>query len=136
MSSSYRESSNKAKAVRAGILDARPVSKGQKNKIKDWLIVSVRSKNLGKDYSVSERCYVGIIDIYGEYASEDIARHALPYRDPTIYADSIWSKWSGNLFIIHRKTYEETYKPLWKSLFELDKIKLIREKQNGLVSNA
>ena len=136
MGSYYRESSNKAKLVKEGILDARPVSKGQKNKTKDWLLVIIRGKDLCTNPTISERCYVGTIEIYGEYAREDIAYSAIPYRDPVIYSNSTLLHWTGAVYVVSRKLYEEIYQPLWKSLLMVDKNRFIREKGNGLDCNA
>ena len=119
---SYRESSNKAKAIRAGIVDARPVSKSRTIKTKDWLIISISSRNISKDYNIDRNNYVGVIDISGEYTSEDIALNALPDVYDR-YEISINHYLFGRHYIIHRAVYETIYKPLWRNLLEADILK-------------
>ena len=134
---SYRESSNKAKAIRAGIVDARPVSKGQKNKVKDWLIISLGTKNLARDFKVRNEHYVGTIAVVGEYASEQIAFDALP-RSYLPSASGAFTYMFGRYYVINKDVFENTYKPLWRKLLDIDinKHKLLVKEENGLDTHA
>ena len=116
---SYSESSNKAKLVREGIVEARPVSKGQKGKTKDWLIISISSRNISRDFRYINSKYVGTLEITGEYASEDIAIRALPDLHDR-YEDTRSHYLFGRYYVITRDAYENVYRPLWKRLLEAD----------------
>ena len=123
----YRESCLKAKAIREGIVESRPVSMSKTTKLKEWLLIDIRAKNISKSKKYFESNYCSTLSVWGEYATEEVANTALHKSAIGSYADS---------YVIKKDLFESVYKPLWIELLNKDINAQRKLEENGLNNKA